>query len=297
MIHLQIEELEKYMFLEKNMITSSSFEKKNNVIKKELATTTTTAAPQESFSSSSSSLKKLLLRQKSVAAIIKEELIPEVIIKKLKEEIIPRHKDKLFWCFYILYKGEHEYQQHMADNFITEKNFKIETAEKLKTMKDKFKQAKLRISEIEDELMNKPQITLKGLQALCIFYGVSLIYEFNQKYSEYLYNVEDEDAIEIITLKTKERGNTSISEYALKIFESSEDDGTDDKEKRKNYIKNIKEKYWHIENADKPLKVPSAYTIKELQEIGEKLHLSLKTELGKNKTKAVLYEEILSKLY
>ena len=291
MIHLQIEELEKYMFTEKNMITSSSFEKKNNVIKKE--PTTSTAAPQES----SSSLKKLLLRQKSVAAIIKEELMPEVIIKKLKEEIVPRHKDKLFWCFYILYKGEHEYQQHMADNFITEKNFKIETAEKLKTMKDKFKQAKLRISEIEDELMNKPQITLKGLQALCLFYGVSLIYEFNQKYSEYLYNVEDEDAIEIITLKTKERGNTSISEYALKLFESSKDDGTEDKEKRKNYIKNIKENYWHIENADKPLKVPSAYTIKELQEIGEKLHLSLKTELGKNKTKAVLYEDILSKLY
>ena len=290
MIHLQIEELEKYMFTEKNMITSSSFEKKNNVIKKE--PTTSTAAPQES----SSSLKKLLLRQKSVAAIIKEELMPEVIIKKLKEEIVPRHKDKLFWCFYILYKGEHEYQQHMADNFITEKNFKIETAEKLKTMKDKFKQAKLRISEIEDELMNKPQITLKGLQALCLFYGVSLIYEFNQKYSEYLYNVEDEDAIEIITLKTKEKGNTTISEYALKLFESSED-GTDDKEKRKNYIKNIKENYWHIENADKPLKVPSAYTIKELQEIGEKLHLSLKTELGKNKTKAVLYEDILSKLY
>jgi hypothetical protein len=284
---LMIEELEKYMFLEKNMITTSSLEK--NIKKVE------PTAP----ASSSSSLKKLLLRQKSVAAIIKEELMPEVIIKKkiLKEEIIPRHKDKLFWCFYILYKGEHEYQQHMADNFITEKNFKIETAEKLKTMKDKFKQAKLRISEIEDELMNKPQITLKGLQALCLFYGVSLIYEFNQKYSEYLYNVEDEDAIEIITLKTKERGNTSISEYALKLFESSEDDGLDDKEKRKNYIKNIREKYWHIENADKPLKVPSAYTIKELQEIGEKLHLSSKTELGKNKTKAVLYEEILSKLY
>jgi hypothetical protein len=291
MIHLQIEELEKYMFTEKNMITSSSFEKKNNVIKRIEPTTTVPA----SSSSSSSSLKKLLLRQKSVAAII----MPEVIIKKkiLKEEIVPRHKDKLFWCFYILYKGEHEYQQHMADNFITEKNFKIETAEKLKTMKDKFKQAKIRISEIEDELMNKPQITLKGLQALCLFYGVSLIYEFNQKYSEYLYNVEDEDAIEIITLKTKERGNTSISEYALKLFESSKDDGTEDKEKRKNYIKNIKENYWHIENADKPLKVPSAYTIKELQEIGEKLHLSLKTELGKNKTKAVLYEEILSKLY
>lgn len=286
-----IAELEKYMFTEKNMITSIE----NKILKRIESAPSSIPAKN----SSSSSLQKLLLRQKSVAAIIKEDVEPIITIKKkiLKEEIVPRHKDKLFWCFYIIYKGEHEYQQHMADNFITEKNFKIETAEKLKTMKDKFKQAKIRISEIEDELMNKPQITLKGLQALCIFYGVSIIYEFNQKYSEYLYNVEDEDAIEIITLKSKEKGNSTISEYALKMFESSElNDGLEDKEKRKNYIKNIRDTYWHIENADKPLKVPSAYTIKELQAIGEKLNLSLKTDLGKNKTKAVLYEDILTKM-
>jgi hypothetical protein len=197
-------------------------------------------------------------------------------------DFVPAHKDKLFWCFYYLYKGEHEYEQHIKDNFITEKNFKIETAEKVKLMKNKLKQAKLKMSEIEDEFINKQQITLKGLHALCIIYDVSLIYEFNKKYSEYLYNSQEgnNEVIEIITLKQK-------GEYALKCFQEKG-------EEKGKYIKNIRETYWKIDDADKPLKVPSAYTIKELQEIAEKLGIILMNELGKNKTKPVLYQEILS---
>jgi hypothetical protein len=207
--------------------------------------------------------------------------------KNVVHDFLPAHKDKLFWCFYYLYKGEHEYEQHIKDNFITEKNFKIETAEKVKLMKNKLKLAKLKMSEIEDEFINKQQITLKGLHALCIIYDVSLIYEFNKKYSEYLYNSSSEEGnnevIEIITLKEK-------GEYALKCF-SEDEEGIKEKEK---YIKNIRDTYWKIDNADKPLKVPSAYTIKELQEIAEKLGIILMNELGKNKTKPVLYQEILT---
>ena len=44
------------------------------------------------------------------------------------------------------------------------------------------------------------------------------------------------------------------------------------------YIKNIRDTYWKIDDADKPLKVPSAYTIKELQEIAEKLGIILMNE-------------------
>ena len=59
-------------------------------------------------------------------------------------------------------------------------------------------------------------------------------------------------------------------------------------------IEPILDTYWKIDDADKPLKVPSAYTIKELQEIAEKLGIILMNELGKNKTKPILYQEILS---
>ena len=254
-----LNELESYMFTEQNMekFSQKYKQEKNDIIKKE----------------------KNSLTKNNMFATKKEEGSNITETNALYENFVPAHKDKLFWCFYYLYKGEHEYEQHIKDNFITEKNFKIETAEKVKLMKNKLKEAKLKMSEIEDEFINKQQITLKGLHALCLIYDISLIYEFNKKYSEYLYNVSSSSEIEIITLKQK-------GEYALKCFNA-----LDEKEK---YIKNIRETYWKIDNPDKPLKVPSAYTIKELQEIAEKLGIILLNELGKNKTKPVLYQEILS---
>jgi hypothetical protein len=258
-MNIILNDLQSYMFTEENM---EKFSKKHK-----METNTNINKNKNTFSNK------------------KEEVSDTLATKNVVHDFLPAHKDKLFWCFYYLYKGEHEYEQHIKDNFITEKNFKIETAEKVKLMKNKLKLAKLKMSEIEDEFINKQQITLKGLHALCIIYDISLIYEFNKKYSEYLYNSQEgnNEVIEIITLKQK-------GEYALKCFSENEE-GIKEKEK---YIKNIRDTYWKIDNADKPLKVPSAYTIKELQEIAEKLGIILMNELGKNKTKPVLYQEILT---
>ena len=270
-----LNDIQSYMFTEENM---EKFSKKH---KMETNINININKTKNTFSKKKEEVSDIVsLATNALALASKNELQIKVIT-----EFLPAHKDKLFWCFYYLYKGEHEYEQHIKDNFITEKNFKIETAEKVKLMKNKLKLAKLKISEIEDEFINKQQITLKGLHALCIIYDISLIYEFNKKYSEYLYNSQEgnNEVIEIITLKQK-------GEYALKCF-SEDEEGKKEKEK---YIKNIRETYWKIDNADKPLKVPSAYTIKELQEIAEKLGIILINELGKNKTKPVLYQEILT---
>jgi hypothetical protein len=56
----------------------------------------------------------------------------------------------------------------------------------------------------------------------------------------------------------------------------------------------IKQTYWFIENVQKPLKAPSAYTLKELQDICEKIEIPLKHSNGKSKLKKDLYEELLS---
>ena len=255
-------DLQSYMFTEQNMEKFSQKHKSETKINININKTKNT------FST----------KKEAVSDLVQNTLE----MKKEVCDFLPAHKDKLFWCFYYLYKGEHEYEQHIKDNFITEKNFKIETAEKVKLMKNKLKLAKLKMSEIEDEFINKQQITLKGLHALCIIYDISLIYEFNKKYSEYLYNSQEgnNEVIEIITLKQK-------GEYSLKCFQEKG-------EEKEKYIKNIRDTYWKIDDADKPLKVPSAYTIKELQEIAEKLGIILMNELGKNKTKPVLYQEILS---
>jgi len=302
---LRIADLEQYMFSAKNMEASVKKEEEKILV-----------LPEKKDFIKKENTKKLpitgmiKIKQKDVAAYLKEEEEEEEKEKKEKEkkkreELVPRHRDKLFWCFYIIYKGEHDYEQHLADNFITEKNFKIATAEKLKELKDKFKRAKLRISEIEDELINKQCITLKGLHALCLVYDVSIMYVANKKYSEFLYDLEASEAAgasaseagsiepEIICLKENEKGNDKYAgnKYFIKCFEEDEN-----QENKKKYIKTVREGYWKIENVDKPLKVPSAYTLKELQEIGEKLGLALKSDLGKNKTKPMLYQEILEKL-
>jgi hypothetical protein len=295
---LRLQELEKYMFTQENIDTISerAVPQQEKVV-----------APPPTLKTKSAN--KVIFKQKSVADFLKEEqalaehMVAQHIVaqhtiaehkkeKRKKEEIVPIHRDKLFWCFYIIYKGEHEYEQHKTDHFITEKNFKIATAEKLKTLKDKFKQAKLKIGEIEDEMINQPQISVKGLHALCLVYGVSVIYEYNKKYCEFLYNTENESDIEIISLKEKQKQNHKFTDYALKLFGVTAEETL----QRETKIKHIRETYWKIENADKPLKVPSAYTIKELQTIAEKLGIAVKSELGKNKTKQVLYEEILTKL-
>ena len=65
------------------------------------------------------------------------------------------------------------------------------------------------------------------------------------------------------------------------------------------YLTKIREEYWLIENIQKPLKAPSAYTLTELQVIAEKLqietHMTV-NEKTKAKTKTKLYEDILQSI-
>ncbi len=194
--------------------------------------------------------------------------------KKKEEYFIPFQKDKLFWCFYIVLKGFSDYEMHRTGFYAVEKAFKISTVEKLRGMKKEIKELKLKINEVEDELVNKEQITLKGLQVLCIVYKVSITYIYGKKYCEFLFTDGDIKGI----IKQTER-----KEHAF-IYEDAID------------LPKLKETSWFIENVQKPLKAPASYTLKELQDICEKLDISLKHEIGKSKTKKDLYEDILSKL-
>jgi hypothetical protein len=201
----------------------------------------------------------------------------EPCMSKKEENFTPLQKDKLFWCFYIILKGIDEYEMNKNSAFATEKKFKIDTVEKLRLMKDKLKELKelkIKRNEIEDELANKDCITTKGLQVLCLIYKISIIYISGKKYSEFLFAETDK-----ITGIIEE-----MSELTVKTSIDLE------------YISHVKKNYWFIENIQKPLNAPSAYTIKDLQDISTKLGINLVSNLGKNKTKQLLYEEILTKL-
>ena len=62
------------------------------------------------------------------------------------------------------------------------------------------------------------------------------------------------------------------------------------------FITKLHEDYWLIENIQKPLNAPSAYTLNELQSIANKLQITTHSQVNeksKAKTKTALYEEIL----
>jgi len=250
---------ESYSGLKEFMFTSENIENINNSYKKR--------------SNNENRIKQEPILKPDL--IVKNDLVlkPDLIFKK-EENFTPLQKDKLFWCFYIILKGIDDYEMNKNTAFATEKKFKIDTVEKLRFMKDKLKELKIKRNEIEDELVNKDYISTKSLQVLCLIYKISIIYISGKKYSEFLF--AESDKITGIIEQNKELSvkNTIDLEY----------------------ISTVRKSYWFIENIQKPLNAPSAYTIKDLQDISTKLGINLVSNLGKNKTKQLLYEEILTKM-
>jgi len=196
--------------------------------------------------------------------------VPAPMPKKDDTSFTPFQKDKLFWCFYILLKGYEDYEFNKTNSFSIEKKIKIETVEKLKGIKEKLKELKLKRTELEDNLVNQSTISLKGLYALCLVHNISITYIYGRKYCEINHNIDNPTNIMI--------------ENSLHYEEVD-------------FLKNVRENYWHIENIQKPLNAPSAYSLKEMQDICNKLQITLETtvnEKPKLKTKTKLYEEILA---
>lgn len=201
----------------------------------------------------------------------------------------PSQKDKLFWCFFIIIHGYEEYEINRTSSFSIEKKIKIEAVEQLKMIKDKLKELKLKRTELEYELVHQPTISIKGLYALCLIHNVSITYVYNRKYCEL--NKTDTVLKRAIIIQNEKKEDslrwmTSVSSNTS-VGVSSSDNA---------FYKKIQEEYWHIENIQKPLKAVSAYTIKELQDISQRLQIDLYTTLNdkqKPKSKSKLYQEIL----
>jgi hypothetical protein len=175
-------------------------------------------------------------------------------------------QDSLFWCFFIILNGLHEYE--INTSFKREKEFKIESIEKLRNIKSELKAVKLRLNEIEDELLNKPKISIKSLIALCLLHKINILYVWNRKYFEIINNADEK--INVILNENNE--NKIINDIDL------------DK------INYYRENYLCIENINKPLKSITGYTHKELLNIAHKLDIK---DITSKKTKKEIYEKIV----
>ena len=185
----------------------------------------------------------------------------------------PRQQDPLFWCFYIIYKGEEWYRENINHIFRTEKDMKIRTIEILAAKKELMKTNKLKRIEVENELLNEKRITLKGLKALCLAYDVSICLVKGRVYYDFDFNKNNERGIIIQNDKIGVY-NDDISEYYNKIVGS----------------------HYQITNATKPINAISGYTLGELQDICKQLNLSIINNTGVKLNKKDLYMSIQSQL-
>ena len=204
--------------------------------------------------------------------INKKSIVNKQNISKSKTNIfVPRQKDLLFWCFYIILNGKEKYLFNINNIFTIEKETKIAAIELLKSKKTILKEHKLRKTEIENELLNEKTITIKGLSGLCIAFDISLCVVknrvvFDLNYSDSIYGIICYD-------------NDKYGVYDVDVNDIND------------FYKDIKENYY-IANPSKPIKAVSGYTIKDLQEMSKKLKISIIDKNGMKLKKNDIYERI-----
>ncbi len=197
-------------------------------------------------------------------------------------KFIPRQRDSLFWCFYIAKHGLDNFRL-INNYFVHENNFKITTVELARKEKAYLKAFKVKLVLFESQLVNEKQIGFSMLQALCILYKVNIILVRKRSYLDFCYFPENSAFI----IEEKKKSGGGIA-YSI--------DHNATMEKYDGNIKKIKEELWKQESIEKPLRGVSAYKVGELQEICNKLQLSVMNIQGKNKTKPELYASILEEL-
>ena len=157
----------------------------------------------------------------------------------------------------------------MESNYFTiEKEFKINFVEIARKNKDTIKINKLKLNDIENDLVNNDKITKKTLLLLSIYYELNFIIIENYIFYKIIGNIEDHSTNIIVLDK--------------------------DKDKYKLYIGNEIYNYIAIEahKIDKPIKAISGYKVDELKDLAKKLDIDVK-----NKNKNIIYQDIIHKIY
>ena len=205
--------------------------------------------------------------EKKVKSKVKKHILRKQIVDTFK----PSQRDKLFWCFFVLLKGTEEYNISQNNLFTVEKDFKFKTIELFRKKKNAMKAMKIKLVDVEDNLINGKVINIKTLQALAFIYEKSIIYKHENMFYDFQYG-----------------GSYTLFEYG--------DNGVEmhfktDQEK----VSTMKEKLFCVDVV-KPIRGISSYTVSDIKIIADKLAIKTKDNSNKPKTKKALYEEIVQML-
>ena len=204
---------------------------------------------------------------------------------KIPASFLPREKDKLFWCFFVMKNGFVEYEKLRLDidtneciNMVVEKKLKIDYVNKLRENKTIIKKYKIAsLTDIENYLVNESVIDIKTFLTLCILEELSVLYIKKKSYYD----------LNFISSDTK-----SCKQHIILFHTPFK--YTYEFEKTQMDIEKYKTDLYKLDNIDKPIKAFSSYKLGDLTEICSKLSIEIiNPATQKKKTKQELYESIL----
>ena len=200
------------------------------------------------------------------------------IIKSKKEDFfIPKEKDTLFWCFYIIVNGIRNYEMLFNNTYKEEKSQKLNFIEKMRNFKDILKKYKFKRTEVEADIAYSNEISVKTFLAMCAIENKNVCILKNR--CLYTLIVNETSNIDIITMDNNRFGCYLLDENAKATLFNE-------------YIA----KFWRIDNISKPIRGQSNYKLSQLQEIADKLRIPIVDENGKKLKKIDLYNLIKQKI-
>ena len=181
-----------------------------------------------------------------------------------------RSRDKLLWTFYVICNGRGEFDKQRDRMFKMETDFKYGSVERVRANLTALKAAKVKVQELEAEIVSAKTMSLETMRALSIAYKKSIIFKHDCVYHDMPYGDE--------YFLIEKNGD----DVALHLGDVSEK------------VSNIKQECFYVDPFKK-IKGISAYTVKDLREIAGKLSISLTTD-DKPLNKQQLYANIITKI-
>ena len=210
--------------------------------------------------------------EKSIEKINKKIIQPE--IKKHDDFFVPEQEDGLFWCWFIFVYGFSEYEILKKNNFIIEKEYKIQFIDKLRNNKKTLKEMKVKIAEIEGHLANDPTLNINYLEPMLILDNYNFAY-MNDKFYYSNINIPGRKSCIIKYFE-------GLDKYGLFLEEDKLFDYTN--------------KLLLVESIKKPIKGISNYKAQQIKDICKKLNIDIMKTPTKCKTKKELYKLVIENI-
>ena len=215
-------------------------------------------------------------REMPIKRVVVEEPVKKVVEepKKIKNNFfLPKDKDTLFWCYYILKNGFSKYEYPGVRSFENEKKTKFECIELLRSKKQILKEKKVKSlkEDVEDELANKEKIRMKTFIALCLVDNISILFIHKKK---------------CFVLDCGSDTYNVIHQY------DNPEKYVIETDTNKDIWEKYKTTYFHWESLEKPLRAVSSYKVDELLQMCKKMGIEIVDKKNKNE----LYELLLMNL-